>query len=566
MTNDVRQARNNLRLPKAMIVVSLIVILAAAGLVFYGAYRVGVTWDERIHAVMLKQYFTNGWYASPDWLVNGHPDAFLGKWPYYVYAPVAALVGHAVAEVSGAEAWGGFSESPAAYTARHLAAGFMALIGVLAAGLTVRVITRSWRWGVLGAAMVASIPMWVGHGMFNGKDLPVATGYTLATLGLIVMLTRNYESGRWIRAGAVASLVLGLVLAVGTRPASGLPIVLTGVGLLLGFGIYALVRRRSPSWLPHLGRRSLDIGIGFLAGYLALVVIYPKGFINPLTLAKETLLISGRFPVNDAVLTSGMWLAQPPPWFYLPTWFGFQLPLLVLAGSAVFVVAWAVSLFKALQERSGNAFGAALIAVPVLLQTLLLPVLAIAAHSTMYNAVRQFLFVVPAMAILATLGVRKVADRLRGPWRVVLWVVVAIGLLAPVVDAIRLFPYSYTYFNEMTIAQGVNGRWATDYWRASSQEVTRRIPSSGPVVCHLPKPGDALSDCGLEASYAPFWTQRGADATAAVLPTGGFWFARENNGDLSIPQGCTLHDTISRPLRSEDLVIAQIFRCGPAAR
>lgn len=552
-------------LPRPLLLVAGIVLVVGIVLMITGAFRVGVTWDERIHAVMLEEYFTSGWYASPDWLVNGKPDAFLGKWPYYVYAPVAALVGHFFAGVGGAELWGGFSDTAGAYAARHLGAGFMALVGIGAAGAIVRMITGSWRWALLGAAVVASVPMWIGHGMFNGKDLPVGTGYTVATAGLVAMLLPGYGR-RWkSRAGAVPAVVLGLALAVGTRPASGLPIVLTGMGMLACFGLYAAVRRRSPSWLPYLGRRSLDVVIAFVLGYLLLVAIYPKGFINPLTLAKESLLISGRFPVNDMVLTNGAWLSQPPPWFYLPAWFGFQLPLLVLVGCGVFLVFWVGLAVGSLRSRSGSRLSAVLIVVPVILQVALLPLLAIAAQSTMYNAVRQFLFVVPAAGVLAVLGIRELARLLAGRWRGVLWVIVGVGLVAPVIASVRLFPYTYTYFNVLASVQGVNGRWATDYWRASSQEMTTRIPPAGIVVCSLPDPGESLSDCGTEAPYEPFWERRGEAAVPGALGPDEFWFARENNGDVSVPVGCSIHDTVTRPLRGENVIIGQVFRCGPEA-
>lgn len=557
--------------PRAVVALSCVTIAISAILMIVGTSHVGVTWDERIHAVMLEEYFSSGWYASPDWLVNGNPDAFLGKWPYYVYAPVAALVGHVFAFTSGSEQWGGFSDSASAYAARHLSASFLALLGIFASGLIVRVVTRSWRWAILGMGLLSSVPMWIGHGMFNGKDLPVATGYTIATLGLIVMLTRSYTESWRTRALAIGCTALGLVLAVGTRPASGLPAALTAFGMLALFAVIGLRSKRGPRLLSSPGRRSLDVVLGLGLGYLVLAMLYPKGFINPFTLAKESLLISGRFPVNDRVLTNGTWLSQPPPWFYLPEWFGFQLPLLTLIGCLGFLIYWIWNVIRAVVSRSSRSSRELLLVTPVVAQLLLLPLLAVAVHSTMYNAVRQFLFVVPAATILAVLGIRQIFQALsRGetPYRIarpILWVLVSIGIALPVADSVRLFPYTYAYFNELSAVQGINGRWATDYWRASSQELTSRIPAVGAVTCRLPIDGKPISDCTLEAPYVPFLNLRGTDALPGALAQGEFWFARENNGDVSTPPGCNLHDALTRQLRGEAVIIAQVFRCGPAA-
>lgn len=541
------------------------IIVVGAILMWRGGSAVGATWDERIHALMTETYFSTGWYASPDWLVDGGLDPFTGKWPYFVYAPVASLIAHAAAVITGNEGWGGFSESASAHAARHLGTALIALLGIIAAGLTTRLITRSWRWAVLASAVLASTPMWIGHGMFNVKDLPVGSGYTIATIGLVAVLRRDYARRPWLRVGAWLAIVIGVVMAVGTRPASGLPIALTGLGIAaVSLTLILFASRRLPVRSWGLWPRVLDPVGALVAGYVALVAIYPNGFINPFRLVKETLLISGRFPVSDAELTNGVWLSQPPPWFYLPTWFGVQLTLLTLIGALAFIVAWVVRVARVVRQRPRRAASieAACLPLPVLAQALLLPVLAIAVQSTMYDAVRQFLFVVPAAAILGTLGVRELARRVNARrWaRGLLWSAVAVGLVVPMVDQIRLFPYTYAYFNEIATLKPVNGNWATDYWRASARDLVRLIPP-GDTSCVLIESDEPARPCDQDASFEPFWSDRGSDARPGTLLPGEYWLVRENGGDLTVPQGCVVHDQATRPLKNQELVIGQVLRC-----
>jgi hypothetical protein len=566
-------ARRPPRVPFVIVILMLLALIAAGVMLVLGASAVGVTWDERIHAVMLEEYFNSGWYASPDWLVNGAPDAFLGKWPYYVYAPVASLIGHFFTVIGGAEPWGGFSDSSSAYALRHFASGLVAVIGIIGTGLIARLLTNSWRWALVGAAFIATTPMWIGHGMFNVKDLPVGTGYTLVTLGFVAICRRNYSESKRQEILVILSMIVGIVLAVGARPASGLPMSLTGALIVFVCALTLIIRRRSPEAFPHLGRRIRDIAIGFVAAYLTLLAIYPKGFINPFTLAKESLLISGRFPVGDAVLVNGSWLPQPPPWYYLPTWFGAQLTIIVIVLLLVFLVMWGIQAVKLITAGKGartGAFESWLLPVPVVLQAFLFPALALLVHSTMYNAVRQFLFVVPAVCVLAAVGLWRVMAHFTGEGRrdrvtrTAVWVLVAIGLIAPTVDQIRLFPYNYVYFNEVTTLQPINGRWATDYWRASSMELTRIIPGDGPVSCRFITAKQAMSPCADDATIQPFWSTRGSNAKPGSLGAGEYWYVRENGGGVSVPAGCTLHDQVTRPLRGQDLIIAEVLKCsGP---
>ena len=94
----------------------------------------------------------------------------------YVYGPVAALVAHAVSVVLGTETWGVLLGAPEAYATRHLAVALFSLLGVAAVAATVRLLLRSWRWALVSAAILTAIPTWLGHGMFNIKDTPVAAG------------------------------------------------------------------------------------------------------------------------------------------------------------------------------------------------------------------------------------------------------------------------------------------------------------------------------------------------------------------------------------------------------
>ena len=68
-----------------------------------------------------------------------------------------------------------------AYAVRHLVVAACGLLGVLAVAAIGRRLLGSWRWGLVAAATLMAIPMWPGLSMFDIKDVPAATGYTLVT-------------------------------------------------------------------------------------------------------------------------------------------------------------------------------------------------------------------------------------------------------------------------------------------------------------------------------------------------------------------------------------------------
>ncbi len=554
------------RVPRLIVILALLVILVTTIAMFLGGFRVGATWDERAHVHFLQTYFDTGWNVGLGWLVDGELDPFTGKWPYFVYGPVTSLLAHGAAVIAGQEAWGDSSFTAGAYAARHVAIGLIALLGVAAVGGIVRLITRSWSWSVVGAALLASTPMWMGHGMFNVKDLPVGTGYTLATLGFVAILRVGYARRPWLRLLAWLSIVSGLVLAAGTRPAAGLGIALAGIGIAGLSMLVFLLSRRNARWSRLYSRARILDSVGPLfASYLVLLAIYPKAFIDPFRLVKETLLISGRFPVNDPELTFGVWLSQPPPWFYLPVWFGAQSTLLVLAGCILFAGTWLLVLVQVFRSRFGDRdlVERALLPAPVVSQALLMATLAVLAQSTIYDAMRQFLFIPPAAAALAAIGIRAGIRLLkeRHILRSIAWSLVGVGLVLPVIDQLRLFPYGYAYYNELASVRPINGNWATDYWRASGRELVRLIPN-GETSCIFVDPETPPRPCDEDASFAPFWSEQGSEARPGILGPSEYWLVRENGGDVAVPPNCSEHDRITRPLRNQTLVIAQVMKCA----
>jgi hypothetical protein len=550
-------------------VIILLLTCLAIGLVmmFWGGFVGGVTWDEKTHVLMLQTFIDQGWNVSPDALKNGIPDPSY-VWGVYVYGPVGELVSHLTTILIGEESWGSTSLSARAYAGRHLGVGLMGLIGIVSVALTMRVWSKSWKWALLAGAILSTTPLWVGHSMFNIKDVPVAAGCALSVLGISTLLATRFREQRGVHLWGLAALLLGTVLAAGTRAAIGvlvaacLVIGIMALWLLTAFDGTSGFTRSTKAALAKLGE-----GLGTLIlGYLLLVVIYPKAFINPFVLAWEALVVSARFPFDEAVLTSGTWVQQPPSWSYLPHWYLAQLPILILVGVTIMSVVLVVQAVRLLARKSSNLKPTQLaIGAVVLAQAFALPLIAIVGKSNMYNGSRQFLFVVPAFALLAAMAIWCLAGVVQGkrPWlRVALWVAVALGVAVPTVSQVTLFPYNYTWLNGVTASQPIEGMWPTDYWRQSARELIARTPQSGTESCRYEqgRKGE-LHSCKLEPMFIPFADERGTLAKPGSLEPGQYWLIWENQGLTDIPEGCTLQDEITKRLFLQSVVIGQIAKC-----
>lgn len=567
---------------------ALLVILLNLGAVFLGGWTTGVSTDEPTHVSRMQNYLDHGWYL-PDWhLDSGDPKPEVGS--ASVYGPVAAIAGHVISVVAGTEDLGTIESTAEAYASRHIAVGLIGLLGVIAVAGIVRFVVGSWRWGLLGAAILVAIPMWTGHAMFNIKDIPVATGYTLVTLGLVALARPGAIASCQHLSSGMGALVLGTVVAVGTRPGMWAAVALSAVVMLGGTAIIGASATQPIATVTNLVARTLAIGLATVSAFLLLLLIYPAAFRTPLATALDSLQSSGDFPYRGITQTAGVEVGQPPPWWYLPVWFGHQIPLLILLLCLVAVSLYARHLVLGrradpIVQRSKIAF------FLVMTQAAALPIGAIATDSTLYNAARQMLFVVPALAALATLGAALLLSRLhflRHGITITSGAIV-LTLLAPTIEQARLFPYNYTYLNPIATLQPVNNRWETDYWGLSYRELAPLIGSDGLTHCSppyaaasqqaaarmgLPTLQDQYGrlatatamehDCVNSPLLGPYISARGLLAAETLESPTQFWFVKYNRIRTFLPSNCTLVDEVARPLRGQSIMMSYLAKCEMA--
>lgn len=446
------------RVPRVIFLVALIVVILGVGILFAGAWRIGISYDEPFHVLRLQNFLDHGWYLLGDDLDSGMP----GDWvdDTIVYAPVATILLHGLNIVVGNDSPGSVSFTAEAYAVRHLGVAFISLLGVASAAGLARIILGSWKWAVVAAAILMSLPLWTGHAMVNVKDIPVASGYTMAGVALAVVITRS--SGRKIERLAVGSLLFsGTLLAVGTRP--GIWPGLAAAAAITVIGLFFLCPRR----VEAIGR-CMDIVAAMVLVWVSLLLIYPRGFLN-VSWMLESVFSSANY--------GGGTLGR----FALPVSVIREVPtLLLLCG----VVGLVVFLRRVTRNEWRSPEG--VVVLLVLVQSLLLPVLA-AANASPLHGLRQVLFAAPTAAVLLCMGIArgypqtKLTTQIRPPVnRFVAWVS-ALAVIAPLVSQLSLFPYSYTYASIAVASPALPV--GSDQWRTSVRELEPNVPEGIPVVC-----------------------------------------------------------------------------------
>jgi hypothetical protein len=541
---------------------SALVVASAVAMGIAGALQTGISWDEPYHVMRLRNFLQSGDFAL-DWAYEGSgptsPETNTA-----VYGPIAMLLLHGLTTLVGIEDWGSISTTPQAYQARHIGVLLIGLTGTLAAAATTRILLGTWRWALVTTATLLALPMWTGHLMFNIKDVPVATGYTLMTLALVSMI----PSVRGPRVARIGCLSCGIILMVGTRPGM-VTAVVAGLVVLVA----SLVVNRRAIWSPIV-----EALVGVMGAAAVLFVIYPTVFGDPATLLQS---VSQSASFRDG---------ENATFGYVLFHVVIGIPLAMLVFLATGLVTSGKLFLRHWRTEPSRVARLPLVGT----QLLALPLAATVMHSDLYNGLRQLLFATPAWGIVTTIGLARAlawAQELRRsgppssqdlrPLRRVLRRVgprltpglAVFALVAPTVDQGLLFPYQYTYANVAWDATGI--RVPSDYWRTSVPELLPQIPTDGQIICGPTRSGDLAKptemvagrysidssvDCRIDAlgPLAPLWiaTDQPIDDE---LSRNQFYALIDRANPL--PANCTQLSAVTRNRHGREILMTYLARC-----
>jgi hypothetical protein len=251
-------------------------------------------------------------------------------------------------------------------------------------------------------------------------------------------------------------------------------------------------------------RAGTALAVVLLVAWVLMLSLWPWAQLNPILNPLRSVRNAARFSFVGTTLFFGQQVpARKAPVGYLPAWFGLQLPetyfVAALAGVAAYIFG---RRFSTGDHRSWMAeHSTSRIELGFLAFVVLFPIAAaMILRSTLYDAVRHFLFVVPPLAVLAAAGIEC---GLRPPVpRAVRVLIACSATMAAVLtawDMIALHPYQSVYFNRVFAGglRGAAGRFETDYWGNSYREAVEW------VVQNVPGKGIRIANCAqpLQSSY-----------------------------------------------------------------
>lgn len=377
------------------------------------------------------------------------------------------------------------------YDLRHILCGLIGIGGIGAAAATARLIAGP-RAALISVIALSTCGAWYGTMFNHTKDIPFAAAMTGATYFLI-RIARRLPSPR-----------TGDVVAFGLLTGASLGIRV--LGLLLFIYAVAAIAIYLPRQVSAEARWRFAIDSilrllpALLLAYVIMILAWPWAALAPLNPIRGLLAFSEFHYAVRTTIDGQVYVMGDVPRLYVPIYILIRMPLLALFGAALaMVVALAPRLAagSARLERRDIAFVSLTVIFPLVCQVIW--------HGPAFAGLRHFLFVVPALLILAGIGLDAVVTAFTARRRLVagygLATVAAFLFLLDAVTLVRLHPYEYLFYNPVVGGlEGASRRYDLDYWFGSMPEAIRQLESylrhSEPVEAGKPGQVYSVAVCG----------------------------------------------------------------------
>src|SRR5471032_339850 len=284
------------------------------------------------------------------------------------------------------------------YDLRHILCALIGIGGIGAAAATARLIAGP-RAALIAAVALSVCGAWYGTMFNHTKDIPFAAAMIGATLFLI-RIARSLPAPR---AGDIAAFGLLAGAALGMRVLGLLLLIYAGVAIAVylprpwfGQGRWRLVISSTLRLLPAL-----------LLAYVIMILAWPWAALAPLNPIRGLLAFSEyQYPIRT-VLAGEVYEMGNTPRLYVPIYILVRVPLLTLFGAAL------AMMFVLLPRLAGAVKQPQRRDIALVSLTVIFPLACqVICHGPAFTGLRHFLFVIPALAVLAGIGLDAAATAL----------------------------------------------------------------------------------------------------------------------------------------------------------
>ena len=400
-------------------------------------------------------------------------------------------------------------------------------------------ITKDKNFSSLSTFLYLTYPYLLGHSFFNVKDIPFLSIWLVSTF-YIIKITKFFYEEKKIRSKNL------LILAFLT--AFLLSIRISGVLIFFEYLIFLLfvINILNFDYLKFCKLFYKKLILFFLSIIIIFYILSPAYWDNPLEVINGLKSMSQHIQTVCTVTLGECMKAQNLPSSYLPIWFFFKLPIIVILG-LIFLIFKEKSFFHLTRNS--------LFVAPIIVSTLLIIFLLILLNVNLYDELRQVMFLIPLLFIISLSAIFILTKK-------VSYTLISVFVIFFIFQNIKIYPYNYVWLNNFTNFIKISDNFELDYWGVSSKKIAlifneKNMKSN---ECIISNRNRGIEDFIIneDVCFLPFQSLHKKN----IRP---FYVAlMERSTKKGLPNNCErIHsEEIKMNFSRESLVLAKVFKCN----
>ena len=397
--------------------------------------NVGITHDEKwelhnfqLNKNIISNFFLNT-YFNTDYLYGEktHMNAFYGIGFHLISYPTEQLINFFNFDFN-------ITEEGRLQLIKHPTVIIMFIISSIYFRKLIYLLTDQKNFASISAIFYLLYPYLLGHNFFNIKDAPFMSVWVICTFFLIDIIKNFYKSKK-------VYLKKVLILAILTSILISIRIV--GVLIVIQYLVFSIILLQNIDLkIGEFFKKITKPLIIFLAVVTFLIfLLHPHFWNNPMSIVHALDFFKNHVQTLCTVTLGECMKAQNLPSTYLPIWFFFKLPILILVGLLTFPL-----IEKKIFSKKINL----IITLSLITTVLLILFILIISETVLYDELRHVMFLIPLISIISLVSIFYFL-----PIRI-LNVILILHIFFFTFQNIKIYPYNYIWLNNFSSFLSVN--------------------------------------------------------------------------------------------------------------
>ena len=400
----------------------------------------------------------------------------------------------------------------------------------------IKIITSNEFQAQLSTIFYLVYPYLLGHSFFNVKDVPFLTIWMVCTYLIIKIIQIIFHKRKSFNKELIFLSFFTAYL---------LSIRIAGILIFIQYLIFILVfvNINNESFLKFIKIYFKKIILFTLVTFFIFIFLQPSYWKNPLLIFESIKAMSQHLQTVCTITLGECMSAQNLPPTYLPIWFFFKLPIIIIFGLASFFL---------IEEKIKKQKLNYIYLLSLILSVLIILGILILMNANLYDEIRQVMFLVPLIIIISLCSLYFWSKKIFN-------LSISVFIIFFILQNLNIYPYNYVWINNFSHFTKVDKVFELDYWGASTRNIsnflTKNVDNS---QCVISNRNDALksflnkNQCFIEFSDLHKSNNRPF-----------FVSLMERGVKKGIPNNCKLIYEEKRNLNfsSEKITFAKVFKC-----